>query len=861
MVKPPKSMRPESVADMSKAGRAQTKSFQDSSFHTYMARKIHLQRKQFGVVLPPPPRPPKPQPPDHCDESSSSDEPTRELLLQATPEQSSQHRVVRFSSDGDGSVGGKSARRHGSDASSPENSLNASKASLGSSKKRAAPSVAGLGGLLKRLKRRHGDVALTSATPTETTPAASPASTAGSHALDQSPAPLNHPSPGNETASLKENAQHVGGLRSTSILAQSIQEVETSHTSSKPPPIGSAAPPPEIASSRRRLNRRRRQRSSEDGTMADDDSQEDRPDLFLRGVVVLINGYTEPDAGTLQRMLHRHGGSVEKYETDHVTAVIASELSFAKAEVYRNLTRRPLPVVTPDWIVDSVRAQALLPYQNYILGRMRINKYGGAVQSIERFFASSKAASPTATEFDTSAASATDGTSRAQSDGSHVTKSRLPATLSSKEEAWGETAQAESDKRLPMSDQVLPRDISETVDPKENVVIDLTTGDAIDQLHLGPHVSNEIGSTPVAAEAANETLLLPGIPALLESTLRDDSNPGGNSVPSNLLVSLAQTQESAHEDEDDGNCTGDVFPLQPIARRAVETPLPSPTANSSGRAEPVKDRVLPPSRSDDKLINGRVRTVGTDPNFLENFFSKSRLSFIGSFKQRARSSPAKVTNSANQPPNDTQRWVFHVDIDSFFASVILRDYPQYRDMPVVVSHQGSGNQRATNHSSTSTSECATCNYKVSFESERIHLDIAFLLRYFLLLLQARDLGIKKGMFLGRANELCKSAGCQLIVLPYDFHGYEEVNEKVAEILFRYALEFNGRVNQVSCDEAYMELFLPVRDSASISNDIESIAESIRREVFDATECTASIGVANNLFLAKVSRLVRALCSS
>jgi DNA repair protein REV1 len=114
------------------------------------------------------------------------------------------------------------------------------------------------------------------------------------------------------------------------------------------------------------------------------------------------------------------------------------------------------------------------------------------------------------------------------------------------------------------------------------------------------------------------------------------------------------------------------------------------------------------------------------------------------------------------------------------------------------------------------------------------------------------------MFLGRANELCKSAGCQLIVLPYDFHGYEEVNEKVAEILFRYAAEFNGRVNQVSCDEAYMELFFPVRDSASISNDIESIAESIRREVFDATECTASIGVANNLFLAKVSRLVRAL---
>jgi nucleotidyltransferase/DNA polymerase involved in DNA repair len=114
------------------------------------------------------------------------------------------------------------------------------------------------------------------------------------------------------------------------------------------------------------------------------------------------------------------------------------------------------------------------------------------------------------------------------------------------------------------------------------------------------------------------------------------------------------------------------------------------------------------------------------------------------------------------------------------------------------------------------------------------------------------------MFLGRALELCQSAGIKLIVLPYDFAGYEQVNEKVAEILFRYAGEFDGRVNQVSCDEDYMELFLPVRDSATIANDAESIAQSIRRDVFEATECTASIGAAKNMFLAKVWRFCVAL---
>jgi DNA repair protein REV1 len=95
------------------------------------------------------------------------------------------------------------------------------------------------------------------------------------------------------------------------------------------------------------------------------------------------------------------------------------------------------------------------------------------------------------------------------------------------------------------------------------------------------------------------------------------------------------------------------------------------------------------------------------------------------------------------------------------------------------------------------------------------------------------------------------------VLPYDFAGYEAVKENVAEILFRYEGEYDGRVNQVSCDESYMELFLPIRDSSSETKEAEKVAQSLRREVFEATECTASIGVAKNMFLAKVRLFVRA----
>jgi DNA repair protein REV1 len=167
-------------------------------------------------------------------------------------------------------------------------------------------------------------------------------------------------------------------------------------------------------------------------------------------------------------------------------------------------------------------------------------------------------------------------------------------------------------------------------------------------------------------------------------------------------------------------------------------------------------------------------------------------------------------------------------MDSFFASVVLRNYPQYRNKPVAISHHGKGNNNNNSKSSSheppdlssvsknSTSECATCNYK------------------------AREYGIKKGMFLGRAKQLCP----ELVVLYYDFDGYEEVSAQVLEILHKLAAEHKGTVEAVSCDEAYVELFLD-------DDEASHIAESTRIAIFETTQCTASIGVADNKFLAKL----------
>uniref|UniRef100_A0A7S4EEM1 DNA repair protein REV1 n=1 Tax=Pseudo-nitzschia australis TaxID=44445 RepID=A0A7S4EEM1_9STRA len=251
-----------------------------------------------------------------------------------------------------------------------------------------------------------------------------------------------------------------------------------------------------------------------------------------------------------------------------------------------------------------------------------------------------------------------------------------------------------------------------------------------------------------------------------------------------------------------------------------------------------------PEKIEKKYINGKIRTVGTDPNFLDSYFAASRLSFIGTFKQRTSS-----TNHCNKSISSShaKRLIFHVDMDCFFASVVLRNFPQFQNKPVVISHHGKrstnehhdNNRGKTNYISfdhsrdqqprhipkTSSSECATCNY------------------------EARKYGIKKGMFLGRAKELCP----ELIVLDYDFKGYEEVSEQVLEILDRLASSENhhGIVETVSCDEAYIELNFEASGLENVYDHAFQLAESVRNEIFDTTQCTASIGVGVNKFLAKL----------
>jgi len=239
---------------------------------------------------------------------------------------------------------------------------------------------------------------------------------------------------------------------------------------------------------------------------------------------------------------------------------------------------------------------------------------------------------------------------------------------------------------------------------------------------------------------------------------------------------------------------------------------------SGGKAAEVSPpkrnpNIGPPSASVSPRKATGPHTTKEDENFMENFFKWSRLHHIGSWKARYQQLATKLSAQTRPPlsllfpPSSnleaSRRYIIHIDMDCFFASVAIRDNPSLKDKPVAVCHsQAKGG----------TGEVSSANYV------------------------ARKFGIKAGMFIGTALQLCPG----LIVVPYNFTEYEKVSDLIYELFFKYT----GRVQAVSCDEAFMEV--------TGVGDINAFVKHLRDEIEQQTGCNASAGIAHNMLMAKIA---------
>ncbi|KAF3485506.1 hypothetical protein F2Q69_00055273 [Brassica cretica] len=236
------------------------------------------------------------------------------------------------------------------------------------------------------------------------------------------------------------------------------------------------------------------------------------------------------------------------------------------------------------------------------------------------------------------------------------------------------------------------------------------------------------------------------------------------------------------------------------------TNLPSASDNKSSHVKPVAP-----------AAGSSVRRHSTleDPNFVENYFKNSRLHFIGTWRNRYRKrfnssfNGLKWADSGqNTAENAKKLTIIHIDLDSFFVSVVIRNRLKLQDKPVAVCH--SDNPKGT-------AEISSANYP------------------------ARAYGVKAGMFVRHAKDLCP----QLVIVPYNFQAYEEVADQFYDILHRHC----RKVQAVSCDEA----FLDVSDLRDV--EPEYTASTIRREIIETTGCSASAGIGGTMLMARLATRV------
>lgn len=147
----------------------------------------------------------------------------------------------------------------------------------------------------------------------------------------------------------------------------------------------------------------------------------------------------------------------------------------------------------------------------------------------------------------------------------------------------------------------------------------------------------------------------------------------------------------------------------------------------------------------------------------------------------------------------------HVDMDAFFAAIEIRDDPSLRGRPVVVG--GRADQRGV---------VAAASY------------------------EARKFGVHSAMPMARALRLCPD----LVRIDCTFDKYRTASRLVMEILGT----FSPLVEPLSLDEAFIDL----TGSECALGEPRAVGERIKRRIHEATDLTASVGIAPVKFVAKIA---------
>jgi DNA polymerase IV len=162
-----------------------------------------------------------------------------------------------------------------------------------------------------------------------------------------------------------------------------------------------------------------------------------------------------------------------------------------------------------------------------------------------------------------------------------------------------------------------------------------------------------------------------------------------------------------------------------------------------------------------------------------------------------------------------ERLIVHVDMDAFYASVEVRDNPEYQGLPIIVGGAPGGR-----------GVVAAASY------------------------EARRYGIRSAMPAREAFARCPQA----IFLPVDMPKYRAVSAELFELLET----FTPRIEPLSIDEAFLDLTgcpPPPPPDGTLREGGASpleIARAIKTRIAQALRLPVTVGAAPNKFLAKLA---------
>jgi DNA polymerase IV len=167
------------------------------------------------------------------------------------------------------------------------------------------------------------------------------------------------------------------------------------------------------------------------------------------------------------------------------------------------------------------------------------------------------------------------------------------------------------------------------------------------------------------------------------------------------------------------------------------------------------------------------------------------------------------------------RRIAHIDMDAFFASCELSQFPELRGQAMVVAGRRSDTPRTN---ADGTREFSRLR---DYAGRGVLTTATY---------EARALGVHSGMPAMKAARLAPDA----ILLPVNFDLYRNYSRLFKEAVRSVA----PTVEDVGIDEVYADLSL-------VNDESERVARNLKSAVFEATNLTCSVGIAPNKLLAKL----------